>query len=579
MSWLFAISKRDHDEQREDQFVHSAPLHTVSMSGVYIAAGGLRETCLFESHPERSNGWVVVGTGIEVAENQARMLAQEDWRELLSHDTFDPARIDGHFALLRWDRNYVECFTDQLGLRTIYFSDCDFGVCLSTRLDWVTRTSGKNQLNVAALGSRWLMFNQISYESCVDGVGRLGPGGYASVRKGSVVACHSIPWLPSFDQRSAFSLDVLRPLVQSALEQPRILSLGLSGGLDSRLLLAMLTHSGSRGFGTHTFGHPTDPDVRIAGEIAGTLGLRHQSYHEPLPESQTCWSLIRSFVTQTMLSEPVSSWLKLRYYSALHRDGKLMIDGGFGEIARRQYLNRVMWLGRSALRSRDSSRLFALMRSPRSECFSPEIHRQMVRGACRELEMALEEMPPIGDIGAANFVDLFAVRTRVPNWGGGEQARLDGDVVSFMPLVQPTFLRSIFMVPVTARANGKAYYETIRRLNPTLGQFPMVKSGHTYPFGASSHAAWFIAKLKSRIGGSFADPGPDRLLTHLRENVLDVIHSTDVRANAIYDFRKIESMAEGYYRGELRLRGSLEWWLTFEIWRSSLLPAAGNRLG
>jgi hypothetical protein len=77
---------------------------------------------------------------------------------------------------------------------------------------------------------------------------------------------------------------------------------------------------------------------------------------------------------------------------------------------------------------------------------------------------------------------------------------------------------------------------------------------------------------------TFAEPGPDRLLTHLRENVLDVIHSTDVNTNPIYDFRKIESIAEGYYRGELRLRSSLECWLTFEIWRSSLLPAAGDSL-
>jgi hypothetical protein len=355
-----------------------------------------------------------------------------------------------------------------------------------------------------------------------------------------------------------------------ALDHQYTPSLGLSGGLDSRLLLALLTSSSKQGYVTHTFGDPEDPDVQVAGRITTALGLFHHYFNDPLPDVERCVSGIRSFVAETILIEPGTSYLKLRYYPKLREDGRLMIDGGFGEIARRQYLNRVVRFGRAALRTRDSSRMFQLMRSYRADIFSQEVTILLEAGARLSLDKVLNEMPAAEKIGIENFADLLAVRTRVPNYGASEQARLDSEILNFMPLVQPSFLRAVFGIPAKLRSNAGLYYDIIRTLNPTLGQFPLTKSGITYRFGLSTNLSWLTTKVKSNVTKVYSDPKPDQLLARLREYVVDVAHSKDVATNSMYDYRKVIDAVSRYYRGEHHLRSRVDWWLTFELWKRSL---------
>jgi hypothetical protein len=570
MSWIFAICTPKLEQHYNNFEFPTPPIYTVSIPGFYLAIGGMPETSFFENNLETSTGWSVVGTGIILNGSHARIMTFEDWKNILQRNEFDATKFDGHFVLLRWTKNKIDCFTDQLGLRTAYFATYDDGVCISTRLDWIARKTKHNEIDFASLGSRWLMFNQISYDSCVSGISRVGPNGHVVFHNGSVIKCTSRQWLPSFEKNSISEAEkILISLIKCALEQQYTPSLGLSGGFDSRLLLAMFSNEQNARFVTHTFGNQSDPDVRIARIITKSLGIEQHILDDPLPDVKSCVSLIRSFVAQTLMVEPVSSIVKLRYYPELRKRGRLMIDGGFGEIARRQYLNRVVRLGRPAIRLRNSGRLMQLMRFTRADIFCEDVLNEMKLGAHQSLEKAIDEMPPVEKIGVENFVDLFAIRTRIPNYGGPEQARLDGEILNFMPLVQPSFLRSIFKIPVSTRANGKFYSDIIGRLNPELKQFPLVKSGITYPFGLSSNIAWLITKVKSRMINGYSDPGPDLILAHIREYVLDIVNSKAVKENPIYDFPKIIKASDMYYRGVIGHRHTLDWWLTFEIWKSS----------
>jgi len=571
MSWLFAVSKTDDSMHKMTSCYHETPLCTISMPRFYLAVGGNPDTSFWESNTETSTGWAVVGIGILRVDSHAFIMTRSDWAHLLTRESFDATSIDGHFVVLRWKADQIECFTDQLGLRTVYFGKYHGGICISTRLDWLASTTRRAEIDFASLGSRWLMFNQVSYESCLVGIERLGPGGRVTFKQGSVIDSTSTSWLPSFESgTTATALDILKAFVMCALHHQYTPSLGLSGGLDSRLLLALLTSSSKNGFVTHTFGDHEDPDVQIAEHITTALGLPHHCFNDPLPDVQTCISAIRSFVAQTFLIEPSTSFLKLRYYPKLRADGKLMIDGGFGEIARRQYLNRVVKLGRFALQTHDSSRLFQLMRSPRADIFSVEVTPLLEDGARRSLEKVLDEMPAVKKIGVENFADLLAVRTRVPNYGAPEQARLDSEILNFMPLVQPSFLRAVFGIPAKLRSNAGLYYGIIRMLNPALGRFPLAKSGFTYRFGLSSNLSWLTTKVKSKVANGYSDPNPHLLLAHLREYVLDVAHSKAVTTNSMYDSRKVTDAVIKYYQGELHLRSMVDWWLTFEVWKRSL---------
>ncbi len=573
MSWFYATSRTAHPSPNENSPPYEEPLRTISFSRFSIAVGGNPDTSFLDHNPDTNSGWAVVGVGLSQSDSGGSILSGSDWKRLLTRESFDPTALDGHFAVVRWNGDRVECFTDQLGLRTIYFSATEQGLVICTRIDWLCHAAGHREPDFKALGSRWMMFHQLSYESCVHGIERLGPGGHTLFRLGSVIRATSTPWVPTFEPDSSdHAVELLKGYLASASAYRNAPSLGLSGGLDSRLLLSLATSMSLDRLGIHTFGPDDDPDVQLAGRMTSALGIPFLHLNDPLPDADTCLKGIFSFVSQTLLVEPVSSYTKLRYYGKLRASGHMLIDGGFGEIARRQYMNRVVKLGQSALRKRDSSRLYQLMRSPRADIFSAEATHQLEAGARSSLNKALDEMPAVEKIGVENFVDLLAVRTRVPNYGGPEQGRLDSEILNFMPLVQPSFLRAIFGVNPKVRSNAGLYCDIIRKANPLLAQFPLAKGGHTHRFGLSTNLTWLSVRVKSKIARGFSDPMPNLLLEHIKDFVTDIAHSHDVLSDPMYDQKKVVESVDKYYAGDHSLRGVVDWWLTFELWKRSLQP-------
>jgi hypothetical protein len=206
----------------------------------------------------------------------------------------------------------------------------------------------------------------------------------------------------------------------------------------------------------------------------------------------------------------------------------------------------------------------------RAEIFNSEYTVELERSAMKSLEEVLEDMPSLKKTGIENFVDLFSVRTRVPNFGGPEQARSDAYIVNYMPMVQPSFLKAIFRIDFKLRVNGKIYRSIIQEKKPELKRFPLVKSGLTYPFYLNTSSAWIFYKIKSKISKRYIDATPDSFLTQLKDYVLDLALSSEVRNYEYYDYKQIVYNVEQYYEGHKNLRSYVDWWLTYELWRKSL---------
>src|SRR5690606_31268523 len=114
--------------------------------------------------------------------------------------------------------------------------------------------------------------NQFAARSLVEGVVRLGPGGSAVCARGAVDV-REAAWEPGRPPAAPPDpIGQLERLLHPALDAGAALSLGLSGGLDSRLLLALLVR-GETPYRLHVFGPGEDPDVRVSRQIAAGLGL------------------------------------------------------------------------------------------------------------------------------------------------------------------------------------------------------------------------------------------------------------------------------------------------------------------
>ena len=553
MSWLIGCT--DPAPSVEVARTHDAPRYGVREPGIYAQAGGLALTCAGGALPD-GGSFLVTG----LAASEGTVLAPDDWTKRLNPPKPDLRDLDGHFVAFRWRSGRAELFTDPLGVRTVYLKEWRGGALFCTRLDWLANIVGGLDIDFAAFGAHWLLANQLTTESQARHVARLGPGGRAVMERGQLRTTEQ-PWeseiRPADPEGHAFADALSRA---SRWKGPVAWSLGLSGGLDSRLLLALHTPASA-----HVWGPPDHPDVEISRRIARSESLRHHVFATPIPKADECLSLLRKRVAHTQVIAPASSVASLDCYSRLHAMGSGVIDGGFGEVARRQFMNRL--LTRRAFRA-PPRQIMRHVSIGRANVFAPDIAEIMRTGALAQIAAQWDTLPAAQD--PENAVDLLAVRTRLPNFFGLEQNYLDGQAACYMPFAQPSVLKALFQAPLAQRRNGKLFRQIVKRRRPSLAKHPLVKGTVAYPYGLGTYGAYAASALKKRFGRAYSDPRPHRFLQTLKPYILDLTGSADVRNYAPYAPEAIRTLAEAYYRGDLRQAAALDWWLAFEIWRQIL---------
>lgn len=573
MSWLFGIISRSISESEAARAAatYNHPDHLIRQPGVLIAAGGLPETSLRGFFPlNKDAGWIMLGTGLRRENDHVVRVTEKEWTERLAEPVPRVADLDGHFAAIIWKEDGIRCLVDSLGLRVLYYSSEPERVVVSTRLDWLARFGGRSDVDVAVFGSAWMTFHQLSSACPVRGLHKLGQGGQLFVGGDTNVTVSSVPFQPKRSPSSPTHAQLLRAYCTPTFVPRERISLGLSGGVDSRLLLSVLNPSGDTPLRAHTFGDRGDPDVQMATEISGALGIELLHLDSPVPAAEQCLKLSRELQAHLCVTEPASSVLKLGHYAALRSKGRVMTDGGFGEIGRRQYFNRLLHFGRRALLRGDPAGILPYITVRRRKFFAAEVADAMRAGTIVQLETLLSTMPPIAEVGIENWLDLLAIRTRIPNFGGPEQSRLDGILVNYMPLVQPSLVHHLFSMDVAERRNGQWARKYIRESVPVLATFPLVKSGTTYPFRLAGMAASVWTQARRRPGRSYHNPASSALLHRLSEFVQDTVNSTAVATSPLYDYRYLLRLVTDFYRGHQKNGTELDWWLAFELWRQSL---------
>lgn len=571
MSWIlgtYGLSVSP-DDRKAAEVLSDAPLARKHGERHDLACGGLEETCHIGTwHCPRcgEGNWFAVGVGLRLAGDACEILTAAHWQKLLATPSVEVAPLDGHFVVVRWCRCRLEAWTDVLGVRALYYHQQQGKLTISTRLDWLARLTANASLNMAAFGAHWLAFNQLSTTSLVAGIQRLGAGGHLTW-DGERLAVAERPWQPEMEDRAtpAAYLDVLSAFMHPQLPAGHALSLGLSGGIDSRLLLS-LGHDALR---LHSFGASGHPDVRLAQKLARAARLPHRLVHEPVPDAETCLRLTASHVAQTQAVSAASAAMGLRYYAPMHRDGLVIVDGGFGEVARRQAMNRLLRKNKNALLRDDAAAMAPHLRFARADVFSADALHAMHHGLLDEIEALLASLPPADWVGAENWVDLLGVRARLPNFFGYEQNRLDGLCRAYMPFAQPSVLSRAFGLPLTWRRGGKLFHTAIRQQAPALARYPLVKSSTTYPFRFGPVGAYVWTKIAGRLQTPYQDPTRHRfletVLPHLHDLAQDAIEQSD-----LYDADKLTRLIQRYAAGHQEKAGALDWWLAFELWRRSL---------
>jgi len=556
--------------KKEECLIQSkfSPHHLIKESNFILGFDGIPET--LRVNVDTKKGFVVCGIGISAEGN--KILNSDDWKIILSNSTSNIAKLNGHFAAVSFDENQIILFNDTLGMREIYYFKNKNVIYFSTRLDFLSQLTNYCEPNIKTLSSSWLLTNHLGYGSLVKNIERLAPGGLLEIVNDNFSVSNPNSYCPkfanSFEDHNVKS--ILEELTLLPSKENKNLSLALSGGMDSRVLLAYLLMNDAS-FSVHTFGEMTQPDAVIAKNISDYHHIDHLFFRNEIPPKKLLIDYLRNMLGQTLLTMPASETLHLKNHAAVYSQNKFIIDGGYGEILRREFLNKVLLFDKEAVVQKDFAKLIPHLHSRRADIFKDEIVADMRINLIDELETACAALPDSMTIGVEHWLDFFAIKLKMPNVNGPGQAAMDALAPGYMPFTQKILLDAGFLLSASSKKNGKIFKAILSGNKLNLTKFPLVKNQITYPYGSSSLFARIFVRIKKQIGNVYEDPTRVNMLNLLEEFFFDLISSTEFHSCELYDLDKIKKIVNGYYSGNKSYALHLDWLLTFELWRQSLI--------
>ncbi len=195
----------------------------------------------------------------------------------------------------------------------------------------------------------------------------------------------------------------------------------------------------------------------------------------------------------------------------------------------------------------------------------------MKQGVGVQLENIIDRLPKVSKSNIENWLDNFALETRLPNYYSHEQTRLDEMITAVMPFAQQSLLSHLFNIEIREKKNGRLFRKIIKQNYPELTDYSLVK-GTTmlpYPLNSLQSRLWLLIVSKMRKGSSEVN-NTDILLISMKEYIYDSIHSKSILESPIYDKTKINNLVENYYNGNIQNGYSVDWLLAFIIFNQSI---------
>ncbi|MGB3828073.1 MAG: hypothetical protein WA962_04785 [Ornithinimicrobium sp.] len=240
------------------------------------------------------------------------------------------------------------------------------------------------------------------------------------------------------------------------------LTVGVTGGRDSRLIAAALSHRSDIDTSLFTSGHPDTPDVIIGRQVAERLGFAHSV------RASAAYSLDDTFETEDLLVRIVrnldvldgmtSAWDDARRYGRYQEVGAM--SGVGGEILRG---------GRNIpghAKATPELAAKALLRSMvPGDIFTPAIDADAHERAQPLLELARTD--------PYQALDDFYFNHRNSRWVSARRNAVRLAQPAYDPLLDNRFIALVRSVPARTRWLEHLAFDVIERLAPTLRDLPI----------------------------------------------------------------------------------------------------------
>ena len=424
---------------------------------------------------------------------------------LLAHWS-EPAQMpldefSGSFAMLYAGGDGVWLFGDALGLQKIYVTDDEglmstsFMVCRAA-----VDNPGVNRLRAqeyVLLGANHGLETPLREVSILEPTTALDLSGARSAVLSPPARWRAAAPMRNFDDAvEAVSSAIKAEFQNLAGAYGTNIGMALSGGFDSRLILAALDSVGVAP-ALYVYGANNDSDVRVASAIAKRLDLPIETIDKNLVDAE------QPPLTSQQLSANLAFFDGLPVDGALDRGadrltrlkqvsgGRLNLNGGGGEILRNFFL-----LPGRRFRAADlvaafySNWLPGAIGAPRErEAFFAQLANEILKclgyDATRDADRLLDR----------DEVELVYSLFRLRYWMGRNNSVAAGYGLFMTPLVCPGLVPMAASIPLAWKTHGRLEAAVITRLSPRVAAGP---SNYGFDFSqgpSSAHRARVTSTL------------------------------------------------------------------------------------
>lgn len=200
---------------------------------------------------------------------------------------FDPMP-DGLFAGLVYDRHHrrLTIFCDQYGLKRLYFFATTTHVYIASEVKaFLFLPNPPSAIDCTAVSSFFSHGVVGTDNTWLRDVKLLPAASTLTWTPDGKQTQASYPLKPaqlggplSLDDAASEAADLFQKAVEKRVSTEQRVGVRLSGGLDSRAIVAALSKSGRERFDTFTFGRRTAPDMRIASRAARAALANHHEF-------------------------------------------------------------------------------------------------------------------------------------------------------------------------------------------------------------------------------------------------------------------------------------------------------------
>lgn len=514
-----------------------------------------------------NKGFALSGIGLENTANGFKKLDNNTWGKYL-YNPYNVSFPDGHYCGVSWVNNKIFIFNDVLGIKHIYVKSYKNRIYFSNNINLLLKFTDDAKLNLNQFFAAWFLNPTVSFNPIFEGITRLN--GITEFLGNKQISNTEHEWIPNFNVKLTIADfdNVLSKLIEFTLNEFSSVSLGLTAGLDSRLLLSYFLAKKSN-FNVHTFGDTNLPDVIYSKKISKSLNINHVVLDFEVPSKSDLIDTIINYISFTNITLPISETIQFGMHKTIAKKNDLIIDGSYGETYRRQMLNKLLIVGKSALINKDYNKISQFIKSNRPNIFSVEFDNQILESIKNSVSEIDKNLPNFKNVGLENWLDVFAIKTKMPNTTAYSQHYLDTICASLSIFLQPTIVKVGLSLDIEDRINGKMFRTIIQRNFSKLTKFSLVKNNIAYPYILGNKGAYIYSKIKSKLLKKYEWKLNETLLDLSKDYIFDSINQNNYYNNLL-NKNKIKSTINNYYKGSKKDKHILEWYLTYHLFAKSI---------